>query len=324
MDRREFVVATAAVGAGTLPSLADMRTRIDLTVTCSTAADIAHVREALERHGAGYQGRQPLLMLRQMRPELALLDGLLARPHRARDRLELARLTAGLYGLVAIVQHDRGANGAAHRWFAMAQSAARQAGDRRALAWLLARQAMVPLNFGSAATAVGLARQARRQAGNAPSAASALAAAVSARAFAALGDVEAATRAVLDARKLQADIGEAEQADTWFGYPPQKHHIHLSHALTLLGRADDADVEQRAALALTRSSSVMARSLIEVDAATCAFHDGDSANSAERAANVWAALAPAHREGLILARAQGLRERLTGAPRARLTEALRG
>ncbi|WP_285543619.1 hypothetical protein [Streptomyces lavendulae] len=55
----------------------------------------------------------------------------------------LARTTAGISGLVAIVQHDRGDQADAHRWFATAAKAAREFGDGRMTAWVLGRHAMV-------------------------------------------------------------------------------------------------------------------------------------------------------------------------------------
>ncbi|MCX4625339.1 hypothetical protein [Streptomyces sp. NBC_01443] len=38
-----------------------------------------------------------------------------------------------------------------------------------------------------------------------------------------------------DVRTLAEQLDGPEAADTWFGYPAQKHHVHLSQAYTLLG-----------------------------------------------------------------------------------------
>lgn len=77
---------------------------------------------------------------------------------------------AGIAGLVAIVQHDRGDKGDAFRWFATAEKAAHESGDRRMTAWVLARHAMVPLNYGAPEAAVRIASRARRAAGRTPTA----------------------------------------------------------------------------------------------------------------------------------------------------------
>jgi hypothetical protein len=57
------------------------------------------------------------------------------------------------------------------------------AGDEGCLT-VLAREAMVPLNYGAPKAAAGLAEQARHSAGSQPTAAATLAAAVAARAYA--------------------------------------------------------------------------------------------------------------------------------------------
>ncbi|MFF8262714.1 hypothetical protein [Streptomyces virginiae] len=64
-------------------------------------------------------------------------------------------------------------------------------------AWVLGRHAMVGLNYGAPAQAVRNAALARRKVGTRPSGAAALAAAVNARALAAVGDIPGARRALV-------------------------------------------------------------------------------------------------------------------------------
>jgi hypothetical protein len=241
-----------------------------------------------------------------MRADLDLLRDVLNRPHPAAARTQLARTAAGIAGLVAIVQHDRGDQREAHRWFATAERAARESGDRQMLAWTLARHAMVPLNYGAPEAAAALSVQARAAAGRAPSASAALAAAVGARALAANGDRKGALRGVADARTIAGQLDGSQAADTWFGYPLQKHHVHLSQTFTLLGSTQDAYAEQDAALALTRTPSVMTRALLDIDRAACLSAEGDSAEAAERAHGVWESLPPAYRSGLVRERTAAL------------------
>lgn len=137
-----------------------------------------------------------------MREDLALLATVLRWPHPARDRTDLARTAAGISGPVAIVQHDRGDQADAHRWFATAARAAPESGDRRMTAWLLGRHAMVGLNYGAPEQAARIAAQARREADAGLSGAASLAAAVNARVLAAIGDFPGARRAVDDIRTL--------------------------------------------------------------------------------------------------------------------------
>jgi hypothetical protein len=323
VDRRQFLgAAAAATGAVALPGIAEARQGINAALTGSDAGDLAYLDGAFERHRGGYRGRPPTVVLTQMRDDLDLLRDVLSRPHAAAARADLARTAAGITGLVAIIQHDRSDQRDSHGWFTTAEQAARESGDRQMLAWALARHAMVPLNYGAPKAAADLAGRARVEAGPNPSAAAALAAAVNARALAAIGDQRGALRSVADARLIAEHLDGTQAADTWFGYPLQKHHVHLSQAFTLLGRTREAYAEQEAALALTRSPSVMTRALLEMDAAICLHTDGDPTAAADKAVAIWERLPEAYRDGLVRARAETLHQVLPGAAHARLGEAL--
>ncbi|WNI16352.1 transcriptional regulator [Actinacidiphila sp. ITFR-21] len=332
VDRRRFfgaaavaatgAAAAAATGVVVLPGIAESRKGIDAALSDSDAGDLAYLNGAFERHRGGYRGRPPTFVLAQMRGDLDLLRDVLSRPHAAAARADLARTAAGITGLVAIIQHDRSEQRESHGWFATAEQAAGESGDRWMLAWVLARHAMVPLNYGAPMAAAALAVRARAVAGPTPSAAAALAAAVTARALASVGNDRGALAAVADARRIAERLDGTQSADTWFGYPLQKHHVHLSRAFTLMGRTEEAYAEQTAAFALTVGPSVITRALLEMDAAACLHADGDSAAAADRAVAVWQRLPQPYREGLVRSRAVALHHALGGTPHATLGEAL--
>ncbi|MGC0334876.1 hypothetical protein RKD23_007953 [Streptomyces sp. SAI-170] len=323
VNRRRFIeAAAAAAGISALPGLAQAREGIDGGLKGSGADDLEYLASVFERNRGGYHGRSPAQMLAEMHKDLGLLGQVLNRPHPAKHRAELARTTAGIAGLVAIVQHDRGDQREAFGWFSTAERAAGESGDPRMASWVLARHAMVPLNYGAPEVAARIAARARREAGPTPTAAAALAAAVTARSLAAIGDTEGATRAVTDTRHLADRLDGQEAADTWFGYPGQKHFVHLSQAYTLLGDTAAAYEAQEDALALTDSPSVMTRALLAMDTAACLRLDGDPTAAAEMAADVYDRLPPSYREGLIRSRAEALHQYLDGRPRAHLGEAL--
>jgi hypothetical protein len=324
VKRRQLfsLAAATAAGVAVLPGLAQARAGINTGLETDNAGDLAYLEGAFERHRGGYRGRAPDAVLEEMHEDLALLAAVLRRPHPAQSRTDLARTTAGISGLVAIIQHDRGDQADAHRWFATAAKAARESGDRRMTAWVLGRHAMVGLNYGAPEQAFRLAVQARREAGAHASGAAALAAAVTARALATLGDRSGARRAVADVRDLAERLDGPEAADTWFGYPPQKHHVHLSQAYTLLGDTRAAYAVQDDALALTTSPSVMTRALVAMDTAACLRVDGDPGAAADMAVRVYDRLPAAYRSGLVHSRAQLLHRHLDGAPRQLLGDAL--
>ncbi|TJZ95880.1 hypothetical protein [Actinacidiphila oryziradicis] len=75
--------------------------------------------------------------------------------------------------------------------------------------------------------------------------------------------------ALADANRLMEQLSGEQRADTWFGHCEQKHHVHLSHALTALGDTRRARESQDHALALSAPTSTMTRTLLTIDAAAC-------------------------------------------------------
>jgi hypothetical protein len=101
-------------------------------------------------------------------------------------------------------------------------------------------------------------------------------------------------------------LSSDQTVNTWFGYPEQKHHVHLSQALTLLGETQRAYAAQTRALELSKSPSVMTRALIAIDRATCLAHDGEREEAAHVAADAYGQLPASYRSGLTRARAQAV------------------
>ncbi|MFF2653602.1 hypothetical protein [Streptomyces sp. NPDC058045] len=208
--------------------------------------------------------------------------------------------------MAAVVLHDLGGRKDARAWFATAARAAAESGDRQLHAWVLAREAMVPLNYGAPKAAADLAERARQAAGTAPTAAATLAAAVAARAYALTGQADQARGALADADRLSDRLAGDQREDTWLGHCERKHHVHLSHALTALGETRRARESQDRALALSSSTSSMACTLLKIDAAACAHRDGDTEQACRRATAALAALPPAYRTDLTHTRAMDL------------------
>ncbi|MEW1548647.1 hypothetical protein [Streptomyces tsukubensis] len=310
MKRRSILrgaLVAGLAGPGLATALTTTRTEIDAALTAhDRGIGLDHWESTAERYGHGYHGQAPADVLADLLAEFGELRPLLLRPGTDRDRTILAHVTGRMAGMVAVVLHDLGQHRESHHWSATAARAAERSGDRNLHAWVLAREAMVPLNFGAPAAAAGLADRARQLAGDAPSAAGALAAAVAARAHAMTGDREHALKAVAEAERTADRLSQQQQTDTWFGYPAQKHHVHLSQALTHLGETRRAYEAQRAALRLTRSPSVMTRALVTIDEAMCRAHDGDREEAARIATHAYGSLPAPYRTGLTRTRATAL------------------
>ncbi|MDT0309962.1 hypothetical protein RM780_23840 [Streptomyces sp. DSM 44917] len=325
MKRR--LVLSGALAAGIFvpagPALAAARRDIEAALGGQAPADLPFWESTAERQGRGYQGRAPAGVLAGLLADLAELSPQLSGARAGRERL--AAVAGRLSGLTAIVLHDMGHERESTRWFRTAGRAAGESGDAGLHAWVLAREAMVPLNFGAPAVAASLADRARALSGGAPCAAHALACAVAARAHAACGDRGRALAAVAAADRALGRLVGGERADTWFGYPEQKHHVHLSQAFTLLGETTRAFAEQERALALTGRPSVMTRALLALDRAACLARAGERAEAASVAGDAFAGLPPAYRDGLTRTRALTVYRSVHGAPGADcLREALGG
>ncbi|MEU9438128.1 hypothetical protein [Streptomyces sp. NPDC048252] len=134
------------------------------------------------------------------------------------------------------------------------------------------------------------------------------AAAVAARAYALNHQSEQARAALTAADALMNRLPASERSDTWLTYGEQKHHVHLSHAFTTLGDTRRANESQQRALELSAPTSTMTRTLLTIDGAACAHHDGDTEQACRRAVDALTALPADYRTGLVRRRALDLYE----------------
>jgi len=310
MKRRNLLRGALAAGltAPALAALTAARTDVDQTLSPDVPQDLADLEAAAESYGYGYHGQQPTRVLADMVGDFTTLRPLLTVLQPAPIRARLCRTAGQMAGMTAIVLHDLGSRRESRAWFATAARAAAESGDDQLRAWVLAREAMVPLNYGAPKTAAGLAERARHAAGNRPTAAATLAAAVAARAYALNHQSEQAHAALAAAGALMKRLPESERPDTWLTYSEQKHHVHLSHAYTTLGDTRRAHESQQRALELSAPTSSMTRTLLHLDAAACAHHDGDTEQACRRATAALAALPDDFRTGLVRRRALDLYE----------------
>lgn len=305
MNRRRLL--RGALATGLTATALGILTELEPALAADAApAELSDLEVAAETHGYGYRGQAPTHVLADLAGDFARLRPLLDAPQPAAARIRLCRSAGQMAGMIAIVLHDLGARTDAHAWFATASTAAKESRDDQLLAWILAREAMVPLNYGAPRAAATLAEQARQAAGTRPTPAATLAAAVTARAYALARQPEQARRAIADADALMERLDTGARADTWLTHGEQKHHVHLSHALTALGDTRRARESQQRGLELSTPTSTMTRSLLTIDAATCSLHDGDTEQACRRATTVLADLPTAYRTGLVHHRALDL------------------
>jgi tetratricopeptide (TPR) repeat protein len=308
MKRRQLLRGALAAGitSTALTAITTTRESVDQTLDVASTADLTDLEDAAEAYGYGYGGQPPARVLADLVTDFGELRPLLAVPQPVATRARVCRTAGQMASMTAIVLHDLGQRREARSWFRTAARAAAESGDRQLHAWVLAREAMVPLNYGAPQAAARLAEEARRIAGSRPTPASALAAAVAARSYALAHEGEKAWESLVAAEAAMERLGAEERRDTWLTYPEQKHHVHLSQALTILGDTRRARESQTRALELSAPTSSMTRTLLLIDGATCAHQEGDSEEACRRTVAALSALPDSYRTGLVRQRALDL------------------
>ncbi|MFD8005370.1 hypothetical protein [Streptomyces mirabilis] len=164
MKRRNLLRGAPAAGL-TAPALAALTAAladVDQTVSPDTPQDLADLEAAAESYGYGYHGQAPTRVLADLVTDFTTLRPLPTVPQPALVRAWLCRTAGQMAGMTAIVLHDLGCRRESRAWFATAARAAAESGDDQLYAWLRAREAMVPLNYGAPKAAASLAERAAK------------------------------------------------------------------------------------------------------------------------------------------------------------------
>lgn len=308
------VAAGAAVEASVLGAVDRSRRRMDDTLVSGTlsATMVDEWEETVAGYGRQYMTVPPLWLLLE-----SVLDYNEVRRHVGRHQpLELQerlhRLAAELGGLAGIIMIDLGDRRMAQSFFRGSRVAADETGDRALRAWVVAREAIVPLYYGDPVKAAELARQSQDLAGSTPCAAAAMAPALEARAYARLArlgrDVSAreAEDAMNRAESTLSKLPPGHQADTAFGYTERQLRFHQGNVLTSLARSGRAADAQRSALEMYPESVALDRTLIGLDRATCRLHEGEVEEAMRVGAQVLLDTPAGHRTDIVASRAREL------------------
>lgn len=306
--------AVVALDGSIVGAVDRLRRRMDDAMVGATVSPM--MLDEWEETTAGY-GRQymtvpPLRLLLE-----AMLDFSDVRRHVQRHQPvelqeRLCRVAAQLGGLVGIVMVDLGDQRLAQSFFRTARIAADETGDRALRAWVVAREAVVPLYYGDPAKTVELARKSQDLAGATPCAAAAMAPALEARGharLARLGRTESASeteRALDRAESALATLPSDAQTDTAFGYTERQLRFHQGNALTHLGSTAHAADTQDEALRLYPSSVTLDRTLVRFDQAACHLHDNEVEEALRLGRHILVDMPSGHRTDIVLSRAREL------------------
>ncbi len=131
-----------------------------------------------------------------------------------------------------------------------------------------------------------------------------LAAALEARAYAAIGDRPATAAALGRAEELVSHLSGDALVPSAFGYNEAQLRFHAGSAYTRLGDLPAAFAAQEAALALCPPGDYTDRALTQLDRAACLAADGDSTAAAQEIAGTLLGLDGQQRRGIIDGRAR--------------------
>lgn len=150
--------------------------------------------------------------------------------------------------------------------------------------------------------AIDVAEHAQALAGQAPCVGAVLAAALEARAQAALGRHEETVAALARAEDILSRLESNSLIATAFGYNEAQLRFHEESALTHLGATGLAWRAQERALELCPSDDYMDRALTRLDRASCLVRDGYISDAMSYAAQTLNGLSDQQRDGIITLR----------------------
>ncbi|MFI9436248.1 MULTISPECIES: XRE family transcriptional regulator [Streptosporangium] len=313
--RRTLLQLLAGTGVAldgqVLGSVENIRRRMDETLVSATVspAMLDQWEEATIGFGRQYMNTPPLRLLCDVLLEFSAVRKAMERRQPVDLQERLCRMAAQLAGLSGMIMVNLGDHRMARSFFRTGRTAADDTGDRALRAWVLAREALVPLYYGDPREALNLARKSRDLAGQTPCAAQAMAPVFEARALAMMSGagkkdvVDQAKRALSRARAAFSQMTAADQDDATFGYTERQLYFHQGDALVKLGQAMEADLILEQALTKYGPGDWLDPTIIKFDRATCKLLEGELEEALVIAKTALAGLGEGCRPDILMQRA---------------------
>ncbi len=279
----------------------NLRQRLDDVLAAGTMsnATLDDWERAVVLYGQAAHTRPANLLVHDLAADLTDLHQALAENRSASTKRRLTRAAAHMAGLMCLTHIKLDDRAAFRRWARTARLAAQEAEDPWTYSWVLAQEAYGHFYACDYLEAIDVARGAQSLVNT--SVGAVLAAALEARAQAALGPVRAgeAQAALARAEGLLASLRPDEINDSAFGYNEAQLYFHRGNAYTYLGDTRAAWQAQQRALELYSATDYLDRALVGLDRTLCLARDGDSAGALEYAAATLVPLTKDQREGII-------------------------
>jgi DNA-binding transcriptional regulator YiaG len=268
------------------------------------------------RYGTATKDRPASALLGDLIADVAELERAMARCRSVSALRRLTQVAANLSGLMCLTLIKLDDRQAFRRWARTARIAATEADDAVTYAWVLAQEAYGHFYSDDPTEAVSVAQHAQAVVPTTPCVGAVLAAALEARAQAALGRVDETHTALRQAEVLVSRLGMETAEPSAFTYNEEQLRFHESNALTHLGDTTAAWLAQDRALELVATSDFMDRAFTQLDRAMCLAVEGDASSAASYAHDTLLSLSNAERQGIISKRAQQIVHALPSRQRA--------
>ncbi|MFI9641121.1 helix-turn-helix domain-containing protein [Micromonospora sp. NPDC051925] len=275
-----------------------------LSMGTVTAAGLDEWEGIVAHHGRATRDHSTDTLLREIAGDLGELTELIGRSPSASALRRLTGMAAQMSGLMCLVLCRIDDRTAAYRWARTARLATVEAGDPVTRSWVLAQEAHVYYYSADFRETVHLARHAQDVAGREASVGAVLAAAIEARALAAMGRREETRAALGQAEGLLSRLEGDSLSASAFGYNEAQLRFHEGNAYTRLGETDAALAAQDRALELCSPGDYTDWALTRLDRAICLTRMGHASDAVESLAETIGSLDGAKRQGIIAERAR--------------------
>lgn len=296
-----------------LQAMEQLRRGLNETISerTMTSASLDDWEQTVFHYGQATRERAPSVLLEDLGTDLAQLNEALARCRSVSALRCLTRVTAQMAGLMCLTLIKMDARSDFRRWARTARLAAEEAGDPLTHSWVRAQEAYGHYYSGDLLEAVQVAQHAQELSGRIPSVGAVLAAALEARAQAALGRQRETRGALEYVEACLADLDASAIGTSAFDYNEAQLRFHEGNAFTHLHNTSAAWQAQERALSLCPASDYMDRTMTKLDRANCLAYDGDTTGAVAVIVEATTALTDQQRQGIIAAR---VRETIAALP----------
>ncbi len=288
----------------------DIRQDLDIVLSqgMMSEASLDNWERATIRYGRATRSRPASVILDDLGADLAELNQSMHAQRAASTLRRLSRVAAQLSGLICLTLCKLDDRSAFRRWARTARMAAFEAGDPETQAWVLAQEAHGHYYSRDPLEAVEVAQHAQDVVRARPCVGAALAAALEARAFAALGHQHEAHRALARAEEITAHLDGEALAHSAFGYNEGQLRFHASSVFTHLRMIKPAFAAQERALELCAPGDYTDWALTRLDHACCLALAHETEAALAYAIETLTSLTEPQRSGIITLRGHAMLE----------------